>query len=257
MYMYYIIIQKWARAYRDGSYHAAVNTNNGAETLNKVLKYSFLPKKNSLLLSRVVSLIIDDFLPLSYQKYLFQNYRQSTQYRSYKSFVPDYLCGRPRSTILHCLERKTKALKYSLCDTSVIDLENGKFTVKGTKSKIHTIDFGTGNEDHMPSCTCQDWTQWHMPCKHFFGIFNLYPQWGWYQLPNEYLNSAYLSTDTDALQCKFSSTPPDDIHTSEDVHVPDDSSTISPVVDEIPTHKVIIDNTVNTEMLVHVHAQIW
>ena len=45
--------------------------------------------------------------------------------------------------------------------------------------------------------------------------------------------------------------------TSEDVHVPDDNSTISPVVDEIPTYKVIIDNTVNTEMLVHVHAQIW
>ena len=233
-----ILLQKWVRAYRDGSYHAAVNTNNGAESLNKVLKYSFLPRKKSLTLSRTISLIIDDFLPISHQKYLFQNYRQSSQYRSYKSFVPDYLCGRPRSTILHCLERKTKALKYCLSDTSAVDLENGKFTVKGTKNKTHTIDFGTGDEDHMPSCTCQDWTQWHMPCKHFFAIFNLYPQWGWYQLPNEYLNSAYLSTDTDALQSNFSSTSPDDFSISQDL--PEDNSTISPVVDEIPTNKVLL-----------------
>ena len=230
--------QKWARAYRDGSYHAAVNTNNGAESLNKVLKYSFLPRKKSLTLSKTISLLIDDFLPISHQKYLFQNYKQSSQYRSYKSFVPDYLCGRPRSTILHCLERKTKALKYSLSDTNATDLENGKFTVKGTTNKTHTINFGSTNADHMPSCTCQDWTQWHMPCKHFFAIFNLYPQWGWYQLPNEYLNSAYLSTDTDALQSNFSFTQPEDLFTTQDLPE-EDNSTTSPVVDKIPTHKVL------------------
>ena len=135
-----------------------------------MLKYSFLPRKKSLTLSKTISLLIDDFLPISHQKYLFQNYKQSSQYRSYKGFVPDYLCGRPRSTILHCLERKMKALKYSLSDTNAIDFENGKFTVKGTKNKTqcHTIDFGSTNAEHMPSCTCQDWTQWHMPCKHFF-----------------------------------------------------------------------------------------
>ena len=167
MYISTLTLQKWARAYRDGSYHAAVNTNNGAESLNKVLKYSFLPRKKSVTLSKTISLIID-FLPISHQKHLFQHYRQSSQYRSYKSFVPDYLCGRPHSTIMHCLQRKIKALKYSLSDTSRVDLENGKFTVKGSENKVHTIDFRTENEDHMPSCTCQDWTQWHMPCKLFW-----------------------------------------------------------------------------------------
>ena len=152
--------------------------------------------------------------------------------------MPDYLCERPRSTILHCLERKTKALKYSLSDTNATDLENGKFTVKGTNNKTHTIDFGSANADHMPSCTCQDWTQWHMPCKHFFAIFNLYPRWGWYQLPNEYLNSAYLSTDTDALQSNFSFTQPEDLFTTQDLPE-EDNSTTSPVVDKIPTHKVL------------------
>ena len=36
--------QRWARAFRD-DYHAAVNTNNGNEALNKVLKYIYQEKK--------------------------------------------------------------------------------------------------------------------------------------------------------------------------------------------------------------------
>ena len=185
----------------------------------------------------MICLIVDEFLPISHQKYLFQNYKQSSQYRSYKSFVPEYLCGRPRSTILHCLERKTKALKYSSSDTGVIDLKNGQFTVKGTKQKTHTIDFGIQSKNHMPSCTCQDWTQWHLPCKHFFAIFSIYPQWGWYQLPKEYLNSAYLSIDADALQNNFSTANGD----QPDAHdVPEQAhSTTSHVVDQIPTEKVL------------------
>ena len=43
------LLQKWARAYRDGSYHAAVNTNNGAESLNKVLNKVQFPSKKEIL----------------------------------------------------------------------------------------------------------------------------------------------------------------------------------------------------------------
>ena len=35
----------WARAFRSQEYHAVVNTNIGSESLNKVLKYRFLPCK--------------------------------------------------------------------------------------------------------------------------------------------------------------------------------------------------------------------
>ena len=37
--------QRWAQAYTATDYHAAVNTNNGAEALNKVLKYKFYPEE--------------------------------------------------------------------------------------------------------------------------------------------------------------------------------------------------------------------
>ena len=55
VYMY--AIQLWARAYRDREYHAAVNTNNGTESQNKVLKYSYLPKKKTMTLSNITTML--------------------------------------------------------------------------------------------------------------------------------------------------------------------------------------------------------
>ena len=93
-------MQRWARAYRDLCFHAAVDTNNGVESQNKVLKYKYLPKrKSSVTLSSITALLIDEFLPEMYQKYQFENFHMSKDYRSYNKFVPEYLQGRPPKVI--------------------------------------------------------------------------------------------------------------------------------------------------------------
>ena len=150
-----------------------------------------------MMLSSIITIIVETFLPESHQKYLFMNYKQSSQYRQYKSFVPVYLHDRPRSTISHCLERRLKSLKYTSDDIQLDDDENGLFTLKGTSGKSHKIAFAT------PSCTCRDWTTWHLPCKHFFGIFRIHPKWNWNSLPESYRNSPYLSTDDRAIADHF------------------------------------------------------
>ena len=100
----FILLQKWARAFRDREYHAAVDTNNGAEALNKSLKYSYLPKRHSMTLSAVATLLVEDFLPEYRKTYLFNNYKQSSAYRTYRDIVPEYLQDHPRNVILHCLD---------------------------------------------------------------------------------------------------------------------------------------------------------
>ena len=149
--------------------------------------------------------MIESFLPDAHQKYLCLNYMQSSQYRSYKSHVPDYLHDKPRGTIVHCIERKSKALKYTKEDVTVLDSEEGIFTVKGSKDKVHvhTVSFGVNAEDGMPSCTCADWQQWHIPCKHFFAVFNTQEGWTWNRLHPSYLKSPYLSTDSTSLNDYF------------------------------------------------------
>ena len=109
------------RAFRDREFYFAVNTNNGTESLNKVFKYHYLPRKKKMMLSSVITLIVEVFLPESYQKYLFQNYKQNSQYRTYNHFVPDYLRDRPKAVISHCLERRSKAMKYTDEEITLLD----------------------------------------------------------------------------------------------------------------------------------------
>ena len=39
---FHCMLQRWAHAYCDSVYHAAINTNNGTEAQNKLFKYNFL-----------------------------------------------------------------------------------------------------------------------------------------------------------------------------------------------------------------------
>ena len=128
-----------------------------------------------------------------YHKYMLQNYQMSPTYRSYNDIVPVYLHGRPRSVILHCLERKSNSRKFNEEDILTQDEQNGLFTIKSSSEKVYTVNFGADARE--PSCSCADWTNWHLPCKHFFAIFGLVPNWSWDALPNSYKTSSYLSTD--------------------------------------------------------------
>ena len=75
-----LILQRWARAYRDTKYHASVETNNGAEALNRLLKYQYLPRKRKMTLSNIICTIIEQFIPALHYKYIYQNFKQSDLY---------------------------------------------------------------------------------------------------------------------------------------------------------------------------------
>ena len=189
-------------------YHAGINTNNGVEAQNKLLKYNFLPRnKQRATVSAIATLLVEDYLPTAYQKYLMQNYKQTSTYRTYNDFVPNYLRDRPRNIILHCLERTAKSNKFTAGDITDSDLEKGIFEVVNSSGAKYRVSFGNDNPDSMPSCTCQDWTNWHIPCKHFFAIFKHRPAWQWSSLPLSYLHSPYMSTDVEALKTQLDGSP--------------------------------------------------
>ena len=79
-------------------------------------------------------------------KYLFQNYKQSSQYRSYKKFVQAYLHDRPHSVILHFLERKSKSAKYAVHSVHDVDSDLGIFEIKMKKQDIQS------SLEHLMTC---------------------------------------------------------------------------------------------------------
>ena len=192
-----------------------------------------------LTLSALVKILIEEFIPDIHHKYLLQNYKTSSSYRSYNDIVPPYLHDRPRSVIVHCLERKSNSRKFNVEDILTQDQQNGIFTIKGSSGTIYTINFGGSSGE--PSCSCFDWIRWNIPCKHFFAIFRLIPNWNWNHLPSSYRSSAYLSTET-ALQNPPSTTdslPSSSTAVSEicnDIEVTDENLNMT----DMP-HKMVCD----------------
>ena len=176
-----------------------------------MLKYSYLPKQKHMTLSHIISKITNEFLPALHYKYVFKNFKQSELYHSYNpSIVPDFLQGRPKYTILHCLHRQASSNKFASSDVVQTNPNLPKFEVKGAKG-THIVDFGIGSGE--PACSCKDWIAHHVPCKHFFAVFNHYPEWGWDKLPSSYKNSPYLSLDNVTISNYIASettcSPPD------------------------------------------------
>lgn len=226
----FVSLQRWARAFRDNDYHCAVDTNNGVEAQNKLFKYTFLPRnKQKATLSTTITILVNDYLPSCKQKYLFQNYRQLSEYRAYKDSVPLYLHNRPRSVIIHCLDRKTKGERFPVQSVCDMDGTTGVFEVQSESGSKKTVNFG--HHSNMPTCTCKDWQRFHLPCKHFFAVFQHRANWQWEQLPQSYLQSAYLSTDSDALAKHFSTealpAPAQQFHSSEKVTTSDNPDILS------------------------------
>ena len=148
-------------------------------------------------LSHIISNITNQFLPALQYKYVFRNFKQSDLYWSYNpSVVPCYLQGRPKQTILHCLHRQASSNKFVKANVTCVAGHLGEFEVKGKKG-LHTVRFG--DESHDPQCTCRDWRTYHLPCKHFFAVFQYFPEWDWEKLPKKYLASPYLSSNNQAI----------------------------------------------------------
>ena len=119
------------------------------------------------------------------------------------SHITSCLHDRPRSVIIHCLDRNTNSTKILVEHVHDIDSKKGVFEVETTSGSKQRIEFGICTLEEMPSCTCKDWLRHHIPCKHFSAIFTHRPIWRWNNLPQTYLQSVYFSTDTQALHDYF------------------------------------------------------
>ncbi|KAK5927021.1 hypothetical protein CgunFtcFv8_022549 [Champsocephalus gunnari] len=132
----------------------------------------------------MLTVLVTDFLPRTYWKYIELNVKYSSVYRRYNENMPKFLKDRPRSVADHVMSRLTEAQCYEAND--IVAKGNGMFHVKSQSHPCtqHNINFG--ESIIMPSCTCKDWAKHKLPCKHFCAVFNHVHEWGWEKLASNY-----------------------------------------------------------------------
>ena len=107
------------------------------------------------------------------------------------------------------MKRITSAEEFQLSDIKEVDNQCGVFEIKAqSKDRWYNLSFGSG--DIMPNCECLDFGRNGLPCKHFFAVFNHFPEWQWDSLPKKYRENPHISLDQDLLF----SCPLNDEHTA-------------------------------------------
>ncbi|XP_056009107.1 uncharacterized protein LOC130051290 [Ostrea edulis] len=191
--------KRWVQAFRQKRFNTSVNTNNGVERQNKSLKYEYLDTKKAKSLCHLLTVMWNDFLPDTYQRYVRQNLSAAEEAKTYSANIPDFLRNRPKNVVKHCFTRWEESINIPANDIDQVG--DGHFLVKSQNpgsSEVYSVNFFS-TEFPVPSCDCDDWARHHMVCKHFSAIFRHMNGWHWEQLPAEYRNNPFLTLDKDVL----------------------------------------------------------
>ena len=85
----------------------------------------------------------------------------------------------------------------------VSHVQPGIFWVQDTSNKEsepegHTVSFGDATS--FPSCNCDDWQHFKLPCKHLCSVFQSFPDWGWDMLNGTYTANPLINLDFSCIQ---------------------------------------------------------
>ena len=128
--------ERWAQVFRKQQAVNIVNTNNGVEAQNKHFKYDYLPRSVDKSAYGIAMLLVETFIPDSYQQYKDANFKQSSSYRVYNDDIPESLRNRPSHFIKHCMKSRFAAGEFRQSDVHCIDLDKGAFTVRSSREIV-------------------------------------------------------------------------------------------------------------------------
>jgi MULE transposase domain/SWIM zinc finger len=185
-------VHRWVPALQSDDFLWKVETNNGLENQNRVIKRKFLQHCADKTLSGMVRVVHDQFLPDSITKYITANAKMNPKYKSFSSSVPTFLHDRPTNFIKHVWSRY-KSAQTEFTKDHIAVLGSGMFTVQseGDSDSHYIVDIDNAN------CSCYDFTKWHLPCKHMCAIFIYCPGVSFEDLPSTYRNNPYFVVDVE------------------------------------------------------------
>ncbi|KAJ8270411.1 hypothetical protein GJAV_G00114240 [Gymnothorax javanicus] len=152
----------------------------------------------------MLTIVVTNFLPSSYRRYIELNVKSSGGYRRYSEEVAHFLMDRPQKIVEH-IDAKFKDAMSFYRHELITQLEEGVFWVwsQSNTSNQHLVQFGSSST--MPSCSGKDWQKNLLLCKHFCAVFLFIPGCGWEQLPVKYRDNPLYSLDPVCLNSSLPS----------------------------------------------------
>ncbi|KAL5013808.1 hypothetical protein ScPMuIL_008078 [Solemya velum] len=187
------IPERWCRVHFHNGFHLNVTTNNGVEALNNSLKKFYIKLTSTGTLTSLIDILVTEFVPDLLKTYVQLNYQFCSQYKRYNEYVPEFLHNKPRNVVKHCLTRYANASSYKAGDIDFVT-NGGVFLVKSESNVDEFYHVDIGSNLQLPSCSCADFIQSYLPCKHMFAIFRN-TNYKWNDLSPLYLSSPYMNLD--------------------------------------------------------------
>ncbi|XP_039282521.1 uncharacterized protein LOC120348732 isoform X1 [Nilaparvata lugens] len=172
---WYKEVERWTSSSKPFDMH--INTNNRVERLNKEQKYSHLEGFKNCSLSELIDVLIFQFLPERYARYVSENLIMTPQYRKYGDNIPPYLHGRPKWLIDHVVISRL-SLVHNTSAEEVIEVDEGVFKVCSmttTPQVEYNVKFDA--LEKWCSFTCADYSKERLVCKHVIPVGFKFPNW--------------------------------------------------------------------------------
>ena len=150
-------MKRWVLAYRPDDL-IMCNTNNGTERINEELKYEDLNRCINLPISELLTIIIEEFLPRRYERYVEMNVQFSSGFKKYQNEIPSYLWNRPKIIVEDILNKmkqvspamiESAQLMPTVPETTFLDRAD---STHGTEMKTYCVNFGT--RENFLRCSC-------------------------------------------------------------------------------------------------------
>lgn len=136
---------------------------------------------------------------------LFPRYRQlNIQYSSGSSAsIPAFLHNRPGDMVMHIQDR----MAANLGPDNITEMSLGTFKVTSEADR-ESYGVTLGSSSTLPSCSCDDWKRYRLPCKHFCAGFKA--GWTWDDLCPQYKNNPLFSVDPVCFSSSTSASQPEE-----------------------------------------------
>uniref|UniRef100_A0A7M5X082 SWIM-type domain-containing protein n=2 Tax=Clytia hemisphaerica TaxID=252671 RepID=A0A7M5X082_9CNID len=187
--------KRWVAGYRPDDYLMAIHNDRTLSDELKMFKSIKLANKSAPL-NDLIQQLIEHIVPVSKKQYELLNkdsFRlQNELYYIYPD-IPNYLSNRPGKLTKHIYERLKIA---STRNYYITEIHPGIFSVQGCEEpddQLHTISYG--DTTSYPSCDCEDWQRFKLPCVHLAAIFNSYPDWTWDMMSVPYRTNPIFQAD--------------------------------------------------------------